>query len=63
MLVRINLIIQMANSSTYTVDKEKSLYPSNSFCLHMSGLPSETTEDDIFLFFKDYNVKSAKIVK
>ncbi len=51
------------NANINTVDEFSSLYPNNSYWLHITGLPSETTEEDIFLFFKDYYIKSAKIIK
>jgi len=45
------------------VTEKSGLYSNNSFCLHITGLPNETTEEDMFLLCKDYFVKSVKIVK
>lgn len=46
--------VQNGNSST-NIQTSRSL--------HVSGLPLETTEEDILFFFKDYGISSAKIFK
>ncbi len=43
------------NSNSFTEE--------NNLSLHVSGLPFETTEEDILYLFKDYRIKSAKILK
>ncbi len=39
------------------------LNPQNNSSLHISGLPFETTEEDIVLFFRDYRLISVKLIK
>jgi hypothetical protein len=31
--------------------------------LHVAGLPFETTEEDLILFFKDYKIENVQLVK
>jgi RNA recognition motif-containing protein len=40
-----------------------SLSEEKSISLHVSGIPFETTEEDILNLFKDYKIKSVKILK
>ena len=46
-----------------STDNNFPIRSNTSNCLHISGLPFETNEEDILLFLKEYKVNSVKVLK
>ena len=54
----------MANSTnSVSIPTTPSILEQDLSCLHISGLPFETTEEDILILLKDFGVKSVKVFK